>query len=115
MSGLVGWIGDLMLLLGALFIFLGAVGLVRMPDVYTRIQAGTKGVTLGSLALLLGILLHQPDWWPKLLLIALFILFTSPIGGSTLVRAAYKTGVPHWRRETGSSSTQSSDPQEPGK
>ena len=55
-------IADLFLLLGALFALLGALGLVRMPDVYNRIQAGTKAVTLGALSFLLGIGLLYPEW-----------------------------------------------------
>lgn len=91
-------LADLLLLLGGLFLFLGAVGLNRMPDVYNRIQAGTKAVTLGTLALLLGIALHQPDWWPKLLVLALLILVTNPVGSSTLARAFYRSGIEPWRR-----------------
>jgi multicomponent Na+:H+ antiporter subunit G len=90
-------LGDLLILIGAAFMFLGALGLMRMPDVYTRIQAGTKAVTLGSLAILLGIAAHQPGWWAKLLLIALFILLTSPLGSSTIIRAARLSGLEPWR------------------
>ena len=64
-----------------------------MPDVYNRIQAGTKAVTLGSLAVLLGVAFHHPSWIPKLFLIALFILLTSPVGSSTIARAAYLVGL----------------------
>lgn len=84
---------DFFLLLGAFFLFLGALGLVRMPDMYNRIQAGTKASTLGVLAVLLGVGLHQPGWWAKLLLIAVFILLTSPVGSSTIARAAYLAGL----------------------
>jgi multicomponent Na+:H+ antiporter subunit G len=89
-------IGDLLLLLGAAFLFLGALGLLRMPDVYTRIQAGTKAVTLGSLAMLIGLAVQHPGWWPKLLLIALFVLLTSPLGSSTIARAARLSGLRPW-------------------
>ncbi len=91
-------LGDALLIVGALFCFLGALGLIRMPDVYNRIQAGTKAVTLGSLALLLGVGLHHPDWWPKLLAVGLFVLLTNPIGSSTLARAFHNAGVPLWSR-----------------
>ncbi len=90
--------GDAIMLIGAFFIFLGAFGLVRMPDIFTRAQAGTKAVTLGSIALLAGLLFHHPEWWPKLVLIMLFILLTSPIAGSTLVRAARAAGHRPWRK-----------------
>ncbi|RMG34762.1 MAG: Na+/H+ antiporter subunit G [Gammaproteobacteria bacterium] len=91
------WLADLFLLVGAGFIFLGALGLYRMPDVYNRIQAGTKAVTLGSLCLLLGLALLVPGWWAKLLLIALFVLLTTAIGFLALPRALWRSGVRPWQ------------------
>ena len=91
-------LADIALIIGALFCFLGALGLLRMPDVYNRIQAGTKAVTMGSLSLLLGVGLRHPEWWPKLLILALFILLTNPIGSSTLARAFHRAGVPLWQK-----------------
>lgn len=91
-------IGDLLILLGAAFMALGALGLLRMPDVYTRIQAGTKAVTLGSLALLAGVAFHQPGWTPRLVLLALLILLSSPVGSSTLARAARLMGLTPWQQ-----------------
>jgi multicomponent Na+:H+ antiporter subunit G len=92
-------LADLFLLSGAGFALLGALGLLRMPDVYNRIQAGTKAVTLGSLCFLLGIGLLYPQWWAKLLCIAGFILFTNPVGSSTIARALYLAGVRPWQAE----------------
>ena len=89
--------GQVLLLVGGLFMFLGALGLVRMPDVYSRIQAGTKATTLGALSMLTGVALQHPQWIPKLLLIAVFIMLTSPIGSSTIARAARLTGLAPWR------------------
>jgi multicomponent Na+:H+ antiporter subunit G len=91
-------LADLILLIGATFTLLGALGLVRMPDVYNRIQAGTKAVTLGSLCLLLGIGLLYPAWWSKLLVIAIMILVTNPIGSSTIARALLMAGVKPWKK-----------------
>jgi len=68
-----------------------------MPDVYNRIQAGTKAVTLGALSLLAGVGLEHPDWWPKLLVVAGFILLTNPVGSSTIARALYLSGVRPWQ------------------
>ncbi len=85
---------SLLILLGAVFLLLGAVGLVRMPDVYNRIQASTKATTLGTLAVLLGLGVLHPDWSLKLLLIGVFVLFTSPVSSSTLARAALIAGIP---------------------
>lgn len=90
-------LGSIFLTVGAVFCFLGALGLLRMPDVYNRIQAGTKAVTLGSIAILLGVALRQPEWWPKLVLIGAFILLTNPVGSSTIARALYRAGVRPWR------------------
>lgn len=92
-------LGDAFLILGAFFCFLGALGLLRMPDVFNRIQAGTKAVTLGSLALLIGVGFHHPEWWSKLLLIGLFILLTNPVSSSTLARAFMNAGVKVWHKE----------------
>jgi multicomponent Na+:H+ antiporter subunit G len=89
-------VADLFLLLGAGFALLGALGLLRMPDVYNRIQAGTKAVTLGALCLLIGVGFLRPEWWPKLVCIAGFILLTNPVGSSTIARALYLSGVRPW-------------------
>ena len=88
---------DLFLLAGALLCVLAAIGILRMPDVYNRIQAGTKASTLGVLCVLAGVGLLQPAWWPKLFAIAGFILFTSPVGSSTLARAFNRAGVKVWQ------------------
>jgi len=89
-------VADIFLLLGGIFSLLGAFGLLRMPDVYNRIQAGTKAVTLGALCFLIGVGLLQPGWWAKLVCIAGFILLTNPIGSSTVARALYLSGVRPW-------------------
>ena len=89
--------GNLFLLLGAAFCFLGALGLFRMPDVYNRIQAGTKAVTLGTLCVLLGVWFHQPEWWTKLLAIGGLLLLTNPVGSSTIARALLLAGVRPWQ------------------
>lgn len=94
-------LADLFLLVGAAFMLLGAIGLLRMPDVYNRIQAGTKAVTLGTLAFLIGIALLHPGWWTKLLCIAALMLFTNPVSSSTIARALYLAGVRPWQDRTG--------------
>ena len=86
-------IGALFLLAGTLFLLLGGVGLVRMPDVYNRIQAGTKATTLGTLLSLLGVGFLHPEWSLKLLLIGVFLLFTNPLSSQVLARAAHRIGI----------------------
>lgn len=87
---------DIFLLFGALFSCLGALGLVRMPDVYNRIQTATKAATLGALAFLIGTGFLHPEWWAKLLIIAGLILLTNPVGSSTIARALLIAGVRPW-------------------
>ncbi|MBN2830129.1 MAG: Na+/H+ antiporter subunit G [Candidatus Cloacimonetes bacterium] len=86
-------IGSIITLLGSIFIFLGAFGVLRMPDVYNRMQAGTKATTLGSMLTLLGVGLAMPDWLGRCIILILFILLTNPISSHALARAAHNTGV----------------------
>lgn len=86
-------LGGLLLIAGAAFLLFGGLGLVRMPDLFNRIQAGTKATTLGTLLSLAGVACLQPDWALKLLLIGLFILFTNPISSQVLARAAHRIGT----------------------
>jgi len=86
-------IGALITLLGSVFIFLGALGILRMPDVYNRMQTGTKATTLGSLLSLLGIGIANPGWLGKIILLIIFIVITNPISTHALARAAHFTGI----------------------
>ena len=86
-------IGGAVSLFGAPFLLLGAVGIVRMPDPYNRIQAGTKATTLGTLLFLVGIGIYHPSWFPRLVVLILFILFTNPVSSHVLARSAYSIGV----------------------
>jgi multicomponent Na+:H+ antiporter subunit G len=86
-------IGGLLLVAGAAFLLLGSLGLVRMPDLYNRIQAGTKATTLGTLLTLAGAACLQPAWGLKLLLIGMFILLTNPVSSQVLARAAHRMGI----------------------
>ena len=87
-------IGAILTLIGSVFMFLAALGLLRMPDVYNRIQAGTKASTLGSVLTLLGIGLIQPGWLFKLGLLIIFILLSNPVSSHVLGRASHHKGVP---------------------
>lgn len=93
MTGPLATIGAVIVLIGALFLFLGGLGLYRMPDTYNRIQAGTKATTLGTLLVLLGVAFLVPGWWIKLALIMLFIMFTNPLSSQVLARAAHRSGI----------------------
>ena len=82
-------IGAVFTLIGALFFLLSAVGLLRMPDSYNRIQAGTKATTLGSILFMIGLAMIHPEWTTKLIILVLFILLTNPISSNVLSRTAH--------------------------
>jgi len=82
--------GGILLVIGSIFLFLGALGIYRMPDVYNRLQAGTKATTLGAMSSILGIGLLSPGWIMKILIIIIFIAFSNPISSHALARAMHK-------------------------
>lgn len=87
-----------LLALGTAFTLFAALGLVRMPDFYTRMQAMTKGTTLGVGLIMGAVALHFTGGpaVTRALAIVLFFFATSPAGGQMLSRAAYLLGVkPH--------------------
>ena len=87
------YFGAIITAVGTIFLFLGGLGVFRFPDVYNRLQAGTKCTTLGAFLTIIGVGISQPDWLPKTLVIALFILITNPISNHALGRASRKSGV----------------------
>ena len=86
-------VGGIISLAGGVLLFLAALGLIRMPDVYNRMQAGTKATTLGSMLFLIGIAVARPEWWAKILVLIVFIVFTNPISSHALARAAHFVGI----------------------
>jgi multicomponent Na+:H+ antiporter subunit G len=86
--------GALVTLVGSLFLFLGALGIVRMPDLYNRMQAGTKATTLGTILTLLGIGIYHPAWLGRMVLLVIFVAITNPLSSHALARAAHFIRVP---------------------
>lgn len=86
--------------LGALFILLAGVGLIRMPDLYLRISVTTKAATLGVGLLLLGTALYfgQVSITTRAIAIILFLLLTAPVGAHLIGRASYFIGLPLWKK-----------------
>ncbi len=80
---------------GGLFCVIGAVGLIRMPDFYTRMHAASVTDTLGAGLILSGLILQAGFTLvaAKLLIIGLLIFFTSPTATHALARAAFVRGV----------------------
>lgn len=79
------------LIIGGLFFLLGGLGILRMPDTFNRIQAGTKATTLGSFSILIGIAFANPSWIFKIVLIIVFIAISNPIGSSAIAKATYRS------------------------
>lgn len=92
------FIGYALILIGVLFDFFGCVGLVRLPDLYNRLQAATKCVTLGTISILVGLFVVSgvSALGAKALLCAIFILLTSPTAAHALARGAHAAGVKLW-------------------
>ncbi|KPJ66047.1 MAG: cation:proton antiporter [Coxiella sp. DG_40] len=86
-------IGTVITGIGTIFLFLGSLGVFRFPDVYNRLQAGTKCTTLGAFLTIIGVGITQPGWFSKTLVIAFFIIITNPISNHALGRASRKSGV----------------------
>lgn len=85
----------------AFFFFAGSVGLVRFPDVYTRLHALTKSDNLGLGLLIAGLTLQAESWMTvaKLGLIWLFVIFASATSCYLVARAALESGVRPWTRD----------------
>lgn len=93
-------IATALIVLGLAVSISGALGILRMPDVYLRIQASTKNVTLGALPVLLGLVVGEGLLTPytgRALIIAVLLLVMNPVSSHALARAADKARVPMWR------------------
>ena len=92
------FIGYTLILFGLGFDVCGCIGLVRFPDVYNRLQASTKCVTLGTIFLLLGVAVIAGIGAiaAKAIVCAVFILITSPTAAHAIAKGAYAAGVKLW-------------------
>jgi multicomponent Na+:H+ antiporter subunit G len=93
-------ISDVLMLTGAAFLLLAALGILRMRDVYTRLQAGTKASTLGIVLMLLALAVRFQSLEVTALAMAgiVFFFLTAPVAAHMISRAAYFVGVPLWDR-----------------
>ena len=81
--------------IGVVFNLFGCIGLIRLPDVYNRLQSATKCVTLGTCSILLGVLVHYGfiDVGVKALIAIPLLFFGATVAAHALVRGAYHAGV----------------------
>ncbi len=91
-------IGFIFIIVGLAFDFFGCLGLVRLPDVYNRLQASTKCVTLGTCSILFGTLLLTgfTGTGTKSLLCIIFLLLTSPVAAHAIARGAHRADIKLW-------------------
>jgi len=85
-------------LAGSAFALLAAVGVLRMPDVFTRMQASTKASTLGLGCLLIGSALQMGDVASliRVASIGAFVFLTTSVSAHVIARASYFANVPLW-------------------
>ena len=91
-------LASVLLLAGATLTLLAAVGVLRMPDVFTRMQSSTKAATLGLDCLLVGLVFLHPnaEFVIRAASIAAFVMLTTPVAAHVIARAAAQTGSPLW-------------------
>lgn len=79
---------------GLFFVLAGTVGVIRLPDFYTRLHAAGMTDTLGAELILFALMLQSDNWQviAKLLLVAFFLFVTSPTATHAVAHAAYKAG-----------------------
>lgn len=89
----------ILLFAGAGFMLLSAIGILRMPDLYTRMSATSKAASLGSGLMLAGVAFHFQSVavTTRALAAIVFVFLTVPVAAHVIGRAAYQFGVPLWR------------------
>lgn len=87
-----------LLVLGSGFMLLAGIGVLRLPDLFMRMQAATKAATLGVGCMLLAVAVHFSDLavTTRVVLVIAFVFLTAPVAAHVIARAAYSVGVPLW-------------------
>jgi multicomponent Na+:H+ antiporter subunit G len=86
--------------IGLAFSLSGVVGILRMPDLYTRIQCSSKTITKGALPMLIALVVAEgplSSYGSRSLLVAFLLVVVNPLSSHALARAAYKVGIPMWQ------------------
>jgi multicomponent Na+:H+ antiporter subunit G len=92
-------ISAILMILGALFMLVGGLGVLRLPDLYMRVSAATKASTLGVGFSLLALAVHFHDLGiaSRALATIAFVTITAPVAAHLISRSAYFVGVPLWK------------------
>ncbi|SER73101.1 multicomponent Na+:H+ antiporter subunit G [Gracilibacillus ureilyticus] len=92
----------LLLIIGTFFIISATIGVIRFPDIYTRLHASTKAATLGISGILIGafifLYVEHGIISGKLILGIIFVLLTAPVSAHMIGRAAHTSGVEPWSK-----------------
>jgi len=96
---MIQWMSGALFFVGATLGLLASVGVLRMPDVFTRMQASTKASTLGLGCLLAAVALRNPElsFVVRAASIAAFMLLTTAVAAHVIARAAARSGAPIWK------------------
>ena len=94
-------IAYLFIILGLIFIFFGTLGIIRFPDIYTRLQTSSKCDAAGAVALLVGLMIREGlDLLSlRILIILVFLLLTNPVASHAIARSAAIRGIKPWRKK----------------
>ena len=97
------WLAVTLMVIGGVFLAISCIGLLRLPDFYTRAHAVGKAETLGSMLVLGGLAVHNGAdlTSAKILLILAIIFITNPTATHALTRAAFRSGVAIWKNHDG--------------
>jgi multicomponent Na+:H+ antiporter subunit G len=95
MNGFLAWLSSALLLLGALIGLIGAIGVLRLPDSYTRLHAASKAGALGAALILAGVAAASEGGFALAALFAMAILLaTAPLAAHAMARAAHRSDIP---------------------
>ncbi|QPC87183.1 Na+/H+ antiporter subunit G [Mesorhizobium sp. NBSH29] len=92
------YLAGILIVIGAAFALIASIGLLRLPDLYTRMHAASKAGTMGSGIMLIALAIYTDDQavLTRALAGVIFFLLTAPVSSHLLAKAAYAAGYPMW-------------------